>query len=171
MLKLDLMAIFAHVAQSGSFTAAALQLGLPKSTVSQRVAELEERLGLRLLHRSTRKLSLTEAGRIYLEHCQAMLDEAGAADAAVSILRDAPAGVLRITAPEASGLKLMPPLLAAFKRAYPQVEVQLTVTDAHLDLVAERIDVALRTGQLRDSSFISRRIGQVRRVLVAAPSC
>jgi len=168
-MKLDAMALFVQVAHSGSFTAAALASGLPKSTVSQRVAELEAALGVRLLHRTTRRLSLTAAGQVYLTHCATMLDAAHAADAAISRLRDEPAGNLRLTAPEASGILLLPPLLAAFHARYPAVTVECVITDAHLDLVAERIDLALRTGQLGDSSFVSRRVGKVRRVLVAAP--
>ena len=168
-MKLDAMALFVQVAASGSFTAAALASGLPKSTVSQRVAELEAALGVRLLHRTTRRLSLTAAGQVYLAHCETMLDAAHAADAAISRLRDEPAGNLRLTAPEASGILLLPPLLAAFHARHPAVTVECVITDAHLDLVAERIDLALRTGQLGDSSFVSRRVGTVRRVLVAAP--
>jgi DNA-binding transcriptional LysR family regulator len=169
-MKLDAMALFAQVAASGSFTGAALAAGLPKSTLSARVAELESALGVRLLHRTTRRLSLTAAGQVYLIHCQAMLDAANAADAAISRLRDEPAGHLRLTAPEASGILLLPPLLAAFQARHPAVTVECVITDAHLDLVAQRIDLALRTGQLADSSFVSRRVGEVRRVLVAAPA-
>ncbi|MDK2122434.1 LysR family transcriptional regulator [Parachitinimonas caeni] len=170
LLKLDQMAIFATVVECGSFTAAATQLGLPKSTVSQRLAELEQSIDLRLLQRSTRKLSLTEAGQVYLTHCQAMLEAARTADAAISQLRDAPAGALRITSPEASGLTLIPPMLAAFRKEFPQISVHSIVTDTHLDLIGDRIDLAFRTGRLHDSSFVSRKIGQVRRVLVAAPA-
>lgn len=169
-MKLDAMALFVQVAHAGSFTAAAGATGLPKSTVSQRVAELETALGVRLLHRTTRRLSLTAAGQVYLTHCETMLDAAHAADAAISRLRDEPAGNLRLTAPEASGILLLPPLLAAFHARYPAVSVECVITDAHLDLVAERIDLALRTGQLGDSSFVSRRVGTVRRVLVASPA-
>jgi len=169
-MKLDAMALFAQVAASGSFTSAAAVAGLPKSTVSARVAELESTLGVRLLHRTTRRLSLTAAGQVYLAHCQTMLDAAHAADAAISRLRDEPAGHLRLTAPEASGILLLPPLLAAFHARHPAITVDCVITDAHLDLVAERIDLALRTGQLGDSSFVSRRVGPVRRVLVAAPA-
>ncbi len=169
-MKLDAMALFVQVAHAGSFTAAATATGLPKSTVSQRVAELETALGVRLLHRTTRRLSLTAAGQVYLTHCETMLDAAHAADAAISRLRDEPAGNLRLTAPEASGILLLPPLLAAFHTRYPAVSVECVITDAHLDLVAERIDLALRTGQLGDSTFVSRRVGTVRRVLVAAPA-
>lgn len=168
--RLDAMALFARVADCGSFTAAARELGLPKSTLSQRVSELEDALGVRLLHRTTRRLSLSEAGRVYLEHCRAMLDAAAAADAAVSRLRSVPTGTLRITAPEASGTLLLPGLLAAFHQRYPDVALECVVTDATLDLVAERIDLALRTGRLADSSFVSRPVGPVRRVLVAAPA-
>ena len=169
-MKLDAMALFALVAREGSFTAAARVSGLPKSTVSQRVAELENLLGVRLLHRSTRRLTLSEAGQVYLQHCQVMLDAASAADAALSRLRDAPAGTLRITAPEASGTLLLPGLLEAFQQRHPAVTVECVISDAQLDLIAERIDLALRTGQLADSSFVSRRIGPVGRVLVAAPA-
>jgi DNA-binding transcriptional LysR family regulator len=169
-MKLDAMALFVQVAHAGSFTAAATATGLPKSTVSQRVAELETALGVRLLHRTTRRLSLTAAGQVYLTHCETMLDAAHAADAAISRLRDEPAGNLRLTAPEASGILLLPPLLAAFHARYPAVTIDCVITDAHLDLVAERIDLALRTGQLGDSTFVSRRVGTVRRVLVAAPA-
>lgn len=169
-MKLDAMALFAQVAASGSFTSAATVVGLPKSTVSARVAELERALGVRLLHRTTRRLSLTAAGQVYLTHCRAMLDAAQAADAAISRLRDEPAGHLRLTAPEASGTLLLPPLLAAFHETHPAITVDCVITDAQLDLVAERIDLALRTGQLGDSSFVSRRVGAVRRVLVAAPA-
>jgi len=169
-MKLDAMALFVQVAHAGSFTAAAAATGLPKSTVSQRVAELETALAVRLLHRTTRRLSLTAAGQVYLSHCETMLDAAHAADAAISRLRDEPSGNLRLTAPEASGILLLPPLLAAFHARYPAVSVECVITDAHLDLVAERIDLALRTGQLGDSSFVSRRVGTVRRVLVAAPA-
>uniref|UniRef100_UPI0035B495E3 LysR family transcriptional regulator n=1 Tax=Chitinimonas sp. TaxID=1934313 RepID=UPI0035B495E3 len=168
-LKLDQMAIFAQVCEAGSFTAAAALLHLPKSTVSQRVAELEDALGIRLLQRSTRRLSLTEAGQIYLGHCKMMLDAANAADAAVSRLRDSPSGSLRLTVPEATGICLMPDLLCAFRLRYPQVTVHCEVSDARLDLLGERIDLAFRTGKLDDSSYVSRRIGQVRRVLVASP--
>lgn len=169
-MKLDAMALFALVAREGSFTAAARQSGLPKSTVSQRVAELENTLGMRLLHRSTRRLSLSEAGQVYLQHCLVMLDAANAADAALSRLRETPVGTLRITAPEASGTLLLPPLLAAFSSRYPGVTVECVISDAQLDLIAERIDLALRTGELADSSFVSRRIGPVSRVLVASPA-
>lgn len=169
-MKLDAMALFVQVAHAGSFTAAASATGLPKSTVSQRVAELETALGVRLLHRTTRRLSLSAAGQVYLTHCETMLDAAHAADAAISRLRDEPAGNLRLTAPEASGILLLPPLLAAFHARYPAVTVECVITDAHLDLVAERIDLALRTGQLGDSTFVSRRVGTVRRVLVASPT-
>lgn len=169
-MKLDAMALFAQVAASGSFTSAAAVTGLPKSTVSARIAELEAALGVRLLHRTTRRLSLSTAGQVYLTHCRTMLEAANAADAAISRLRDEPGGHLRLTAPEASGILLLPPLLAAFRARHPAVTVDCVITDAHLDLVAERIDLALRTGQLGDSSFVSRRVGTIRRVLVAAPA-
>ncbi|WP_215779952.1 LysR family transcriptional regulator [Paludibacterium sp. B53371] len=170
MFPLNLMAIFARVAEAGSFTLAAEQLQLPKSTVSQRVAELEAILQIRLLQRTTRKLSLTEAGKTYLHYCQAMLEQVEAGNAALSLMRDQPAGSLRITSPEASAILLLPPLLADFEQRYPEVRVQLIASDEPLDLIAEGIDLAIRTGKLDDSSYVSRKIGSVRRQLVAAPA-
>ena len=167
--EFDRMAVFVQVVESGSFTAAAQALGLPKSTVSQQVARLEASLGVRLLQRSTRKLSLTAAGQLYVGHCQRMVEAGRAADAAVSRLRAAPAGQLRLTAPEASGVLLFAGLVPAFRRRYPLISVDMLVTDAHLDLIGERIDLAFRTGRLADSSFVSRHVGEVRRALVAAP--
>ena len=168
-MQLDAMALFALVAEHGSFTAAARQTGLPKSMVSQRIAQLEQAIGIRLLHRTTRKLSLTDAGQEYLLHCRRMLDAAHAADAAMSRLRQSPSGRLRITAPEAAGQMLLPGLIAAFRQRYPDVAVECVITDAYLDLVAERIDLALRAGKQTDSSYVARRIGSLRRVLVASP--
>lgn len=168
-MQLDAMALFAWVAETGSFTATARQTGLPKSTVSQRIAQLEQSIGIRLLHRTTRKLSLTDAGQIYLTHCRRMLNAALAADAAMSRLRQAPSGKLRITAPEAAGQIILPELIAAFGQRYPDVEVECIITDERLDLVTERIDLAIRAGQQTDSSLVVRHIGPLRRVLVASP--
>ncbi|MFT4172119.1 MAG: LysR family transcriptional regulator [Rhodocyclaceae bacterium] len=170
MLDLEHMAIFAQVADSGSFTAAARLLGLPKSTVSQRIAQLEASLGVRLIVRTTRRLSLTHAGQIYHAECRKVVDAAEAANATMSRLREAPTGALRITVPEASGIRLFPALITAFHARHPGVRVDCVVTDAHLDLVAERIDLAFRTGVLADSSFVSRRLATIRRVLVASPA-
>lgn len=168
--EFDRMAVFVQVVESGSFTAAAQALGLPNSTVSQHLSRLEAALGVRLLQRSTRKPGLTAAGQLYLGHCQRMVEAGRAADAAVSRLRDAPAGQLRITAPEASGVLLFSELVPAFRRRYPLIDVDMMVTDTHLDLIGERIDLALRTGWLEDSGFVGRRLGEVRRALLASPA-
>ncbi|MBV1775290.1 LysR family transcriptional regulator [Burkholderiaceae bacterium DAT-1] len=170
MQSLDTMALFALVVEAGSFTAAATQSGLPKSTVSQRIAELEAGLNLRLLHRTTRKLSLTDAGRTYLEYCQRVRDAALAGEAALSRLSGQPAGKLRITAPDITTQTLLPDVLAGFQQRWPHVTLEVFATDAHLDLIGEGIDLAIRMGRLEDSSFVSRRLGQVRRVLVASPA-
>ncbi|GGY24916.1 LysR family transcriptional regulator [Paludibacterium paludis] len=170
MQRLDAMVLFAEVADCGSFSAAARHLGVPKSTVSQQIALLEGQLGVRLLHRTTRRVSLTDAGAALLPHCRTLRDAARAAEAAVSRRRLSPSGTLRITAPEASGIALLPDILDGFGRRYPEVRVETVITDRHLDLVAERIDIALRTGRLDDSSFISRRIGRVGRALAASPA-
>jgi len=170
MPSLDTIAQFVQVIDSGSFTHAARVLALPKSTLSQRIAQLEEELGVRLLQRSTRRLSLTTAGQAFLGHARAMHASARAAQTAVSRLREENVGRLRVTAPEASGQALFAPLVAAFRERYPRIELDFLVTDAHLDLVAEGVDLAFRTGRLVDSTLVSRRIAQVTRLLVASPA-
>lgn len=167
--QLQDMALFALVAECGSFTAAAQRAGLPKSSVSQRVSQLEQKLGLRLLNRTTRQLNLTFAGERYLEHCQAMLSAAERADMALQRLRDNPSGRLRITAPAGLGATLLPRLAADFQRQYPDVSLEISVSDAMVDLVQEGVDAALRTGKPQDSTLIGRRLGYAPRYLLAAP--
>ncbi|MCS3454795.1 DNA-binding transcriptional LysR family regulator [Aeromonas sp. BIGb0405] len=167
--ELELMGIFATVVEQGSFTAAAELLGMPKSSVSQKISRLESLLGMRLLQRTTRRLSLTPQGEIYVEHCQALLNVARGAHLAMARLREAPAGKVRITAPEATGTLLLGKILAEFRLLYPEVVIELTLSDEQLDLVAKGYDLALRAAPLKDSSLICRQIGQVARHLVAAP--
>ncbi|EIM1707068.1 LysR family transcriptional regulator [Aeromonas dhakensis] len=169
-VELELMGLFATVVEQGSFTGAAELLGMPKSSVSQKISRLESQLGVRLLQRTTRRLSLTPQGEIYVEQCRALLALARSANLAMARLRAAPAGRVRITAPEATGTLLLGRILAEFRALYPEVVLELTLCDEQLDLVGEGYDLALRAAPLKDSSLICRRIGQVPRHLVAAPA-
>ncbi|TNI85549.1 LysR family transcriptional regulator [Aeromonas sobria] len=164
------MGLFATVVEQGSFTRAAELLGMPKSSVSQKISRLEAQLGVRLLQRTTRKLSLTPQGELYVEHCQGLLVLARSANLAMARLRSAPAGRVRITAPEATGTLLLGKILAEFRALYPEVVLELTLSDEQEDLVGEGYDLALRAAPLKDSSLICRRIGQVARHLVASPA-
>lgn len=165
----DDMILLAEVAEAQSFTQAGTQLGLPKSTVSQRIARLEERLGLRLLNRSTRHVSLTSAGQVYLEHCRRVRAEARAAAMAMETLKDQPVGTLRITCPEITASHFMPAFLHGFTLAYPGIAVHLIATNRPLDIIGERVDFAFRVGAVTGQNLITRRLSAIRRVLVAAP--
>lgn len=163
------MALFALVAECGSFTAAARRAGLPKSSVSQRISHLENSLGIRLLNRTTRTLNLTFAGEHYLVHCREMLTASERADHAIQRLRQNPSGRLRITSPAGIGATLLARMNARFQEAYPDVMLEVSVSDDIRDLVLEGFDVALRTGKPQDSSLIGRLIGHCPRHLLAAP--
>ncbi|WP_336803593.1 LysR family transcriptional regulator [Erwinia aphidicola] len=168
--QLQDMALFALVAECGSFTAAATRAGLPKSSVSQRVSQLEQALGLRLINRTTRQLNLTFAGERYLVHCQEMLAASERASMAIERLRDNPSGRLRITSPAGIGATLLARFNAGFQRQFPDVTLEVSVSDEIRDLVQDGFDVALRTGRPQDSSLIGRRIGYCERMLVASPA-
>lgn len=160
--------VFLRVVQSGSFSAAARQLGMPKSTVSRKVSELEGHVRARLLQRTTRQLGLTDVGRIFYEHAVRIAAEVDEAAQAVGRMQAAPRGLLRVTAPLSFGM--LGAILAEYMRTYPEVQVELLCTDRQVDLVDERFDVAIRAGKLADSSLTARAIGVIQRVLVAAPS-
>lgn len=163
------MAVFSEVAAAGSMTAAARQLGMTPSAVSQQLRLLEASLGLALLHRSTRKLTLTEAGARYLEGCNAMVAAARAAEQALARHRDEPEGELRIAAPIGFG-SLLAEALAPL-RQYPKLSLSLLVDDTVIDLIEARVDIALRVvGQLPDSSLVARRLGAMQAQMCAAPN-
>lgn len=164
------MILLAEVAEARSFTAAGLRLGMPKSTVSQRIAKLEQLLDLKLLNRSTRQVSLTSAGLIFLEHCQRVRAEVQAGATAMGNVKDQPAGALRITCPEVTATYFMPDLLHRFAQAFPRITVQLIATNRPLDIVGERIDFAFRVGEVTDQTLIIRRLSSIRRILVASPT-
>ena len=163
---------FARVAEKGSFTGAARALNIPKSRLSRRVAELEQRLGLRLLQRTTRHLVLTEVGRQFLLHCQAMVAEAEAATALALQVHSSPRGRLRVSCPGAMAQDQLAGLLPAFLGAYPDIRLELLVVNRRVDLVEEGIDVALRVrppGE-EDALLATRRFLTSCSVCVAAPA-
>jgi len=170
MDSLDDMILLAEVAETGSFTKGGQRLAMPKSTVSQRIAQLETRLGLRLLNRSTRQVTLTAAGQVYLAYCHRVRDEARKATAAMGHLKAQPEGRLRITCPEITASHFMPGFLRGFALSHPAITVELIATNRPLDLLQERIDFAFRVGAPQGQDMILRRISQIRRVLVAAPA-
>lgn len=163
---------FVKVVQEGSFTAAAHVLKTPKTRISRKVQELEERLGAQLLNRTTRSLKLTEAGTIYFQHCEAVVRDLEDAENAVAALHERPRGWLRITAPHWLGTRLLAPLLAEFRRFYPDVHPQLLLGHQVTDLVVQEIDIAFRIwdGPLPDSSANARRLGSMPMGVYAAPS-
>ncbi len=171
MGQLDLNAarVLVRVVQAGSFRAAALQLGMPKTSVSRKVAELEEYLGAQLLRRTTRTLSLTDAGAAFVEQAEGAIARFTSAERAVSEQQREPRGLLRVTATVTVGQTLLAPLLAEFLQAYPAVEVSLHLTDRHVDVVAERFDVALRIGALADSSLVAQHVVSSGLQLFASP--
>jgi DNA-binding transcriptional LysR family regulator len=154
--------------QAGSFTAAARALDMPKSSVSRKVSELEDRLGVRLLQRTTRKLGLTDAGRLYFDRSSRIVAEMEEAEQAVAQTQSAPRGLLRVTAPLSFGM--LGPMMAAFLQRHPDVQVELVCTDRRVDLVDEGFDVAIRAGPLDDSTLIARSLGVLERVLIASPA-
>lgn len=168
-LNLNDLAIFALVVKNRSFTQASLEAGISKSWVSQKISQMESTLGIKLLNRTTRALSLTLGGEILFEHCQTMLNEVVQAENHLREYAKTPSGKLVITCPEISGLELFPNLLHDFNLLYPQIRTRLIITDQFLDLTQHGIDFAFRTGKLTDSELVSRFIGRVPRCLVASP--
>ncbi len=164
------MQVFVRVAALGSFSAAARALGLSQTMVTKHVGALEDRLGVKLFHRTTRRLALTEAGRRYLEACERILAEIEEAEASASLDRIEPRGTLRLNVPLTFGLRQVVPALTAFSRLHPAVAVDLGLADRYVDLIEEGWDLAVRIGRLKDSSLVARRLAACRTVVCAAPS-
>ncbi len=164
------LATFAAVVRGGSFTAAAERLGVSKSVVSRRVASLEERLGVRLLNRTTRRQDLTEPGLAVYERSARLLDEAAEAEIAASVHAETPRGLLTVNAPGQLSRSLLVPLLPAFQAKYPEVRVALRASDRFQDVVGAGFDLTLRIGgALDDASFVARRLSPVRLIVAASP--
>jgi DNA-binding transcriptional LysR family regulator len=164
------MVVFAKVVETASFTAAAQALGLNKSAVSKQVQRLEQSLSARLLHRTTRKLTLTEAGQALCEHAEQVARLAGAAQDAVSQLASRPAGLLRMTASAAYGAHVLAPLLGEFHRLYPDVRLALTLVDRHVHLTEEGMDLAIRLTDQPDPSLAGRPLHRCDWVVCASPA-
>lgn len=169
MMTLNHMATFAAVVKQGSFTAAAQSLGLSKPVVSKQITQLEQSLGVRLLNRTTRRLHLTEAGEVFNTHCQSVVTQANIAEQAVAPLQKDPCGTLMVTAPQCLALSLFQDLLPAFQDRYPRITLDMNITGEMVDLVEQGIDVALRIGELMDSSLMARRLGPFEFVTCASP--
>ncbi|MCG3729401.1 LysR family transcriptional regulator [Vibrio cincinnatiensis] len=149
---------FVAVAEAGSFTLAAQRLSTSIANISRRVLQLEERLGVKLLVRTTRKVSLTEAGGVYYQQCRVLVDGLQQAEQAVTQMQHSPSGKIKVTAPVTYGEQKIAPLLHDFLLLYPQLELELILTNRKLDLIEQGIDLAVRLGKLEDSSFMARKL-------------
>jgi len=165
------MSVFKRVAELGSFSATARETGLSQSTISKHVAALEQRLGTKLLNRSTRQLNLSEAGQEYYKHCIRILDDIAESESTIGRGQSQPAGTLRITTPVMFGRLFIAPMLWEFLETYPDISIELIMDDHYVDLIKEGMDLAIRAGrQLPDSTLVARKLGHCpEQVLVASP--
>ncbi|MHC8371938.1 LysR substrate-binding domain-containing protein [Pseudomonas sp. MDT1-85] len=172
MQDLNDLYYFAKVVEAGGFAAAGRLLGIPKSRLSRRIAELEDRLGARLLQRTTRQLNLTAVGERYLRHCQAMLLEAEMADEAVASMSSEPRGRLRVSCPVGLAHQMLPGVISSFLEKFPQVQLEVMLLNRRVDLINEGIDVALRVRDLGDEDplLVTRRLRQAQMLMVASPA-
>ena len=170
MNRLDAMSILVAVVDAGSLSAAARRLGMPLATVSRRIGELESQLKTRLLHRTTRQLSLTEAGGSYVAACRRILEEVGEAERAATGEYASPKGELVVTAPVVFGRLHVVPVVAEFLAHYQEIDIKLMLTDRVVHLMDEHADVAIRIGELPDSTMMATGVGTVRRVICASPA-
>ncbi len=169
MELLNDMALFVEVVKARSFRRAAEMIGMPNSTLSRRISGLEKAIGLRLLHRTTRRIELTEAGRLYFERCKRIVDEARLAHEQLGEMLDQPSGVLRASLPVDFANIYLAPLIAEFARRYPGISFEFDLTPRRVDLVTEPFDVAIRMGESPDSNLIARTLARLPRHLYASP--
>lgn len=169
MFDLNDVVVFARVVEAGSFTAAARLLAMPKTTVSRRIAALEREVGVRLLQRTTRSLSMTDAGRLYYEQSSQALRTLEEANLRLAEARAEPTGIIRISAPVGFGPYFLNRAVVDFLEMYPKTKVELRLTDERLNLVEDGIDLAFRTGVLQDSTLVARKLGVAPRLLCASP--
>jgi DNA-binding transcriptional LysR family regulator len=170
MDRLEGMTVLLAAVDAGSLSAASRHLRIPLATVSRRVSELEEHLGIRLLLRGSRRLTLTDAGRDYVESCRRIVEDVAEAERAASGEYRRPQGELIISAPTTMGRTHAMPVAVEFLRAHPEVRMRVQLTDRSVNLLEEHVDVALRIGELPDSSLIAARVGLIREVLCASPA-
>ena len=170
MDRLESMSVFVAVVAAGSFSGASRQLRMPLPTVSRKVADIESHLKAKLLVRSTRKLVLTDAGQAYVEDCKRILEAVTEAERGASGEYNEPQGELTITAPIVFGRRHVVPIVTEFLRAYARVDVRLLLADRTLNLVEDRVDLAVRIGPLPDSRLVASKIGQIRRAVCASPA-
>ena len=170
MDKLTSMLVFTKVAKAGSFASAAKELGLSRAMATKHVMQLENGLGIRLLNRTTRNLSLTEVGMVYLERCLQILDEMEEMEIAVTRLQTEPRGTLKVNATPFFGAYHLAPAIAAYTELYPDVSVDLILQAGYVDLIEEGFDLAIHLDELRDSSLIARKLGSSQRVVCGAPA-
>ncbi len=168
-MDLNDIVVFTKVVETRSFTGAAEQLGLPKSTVSRKLAQLEERLGVRLVQRTTRKLALTDIGEMYYERAARIVADLQAAEQVVMDMQQSPRGRLRVTAPIDLSALYLGRIIADFSVAHPEVYVELDGTDRVVDLIEEGFDLGIRLGPLPESTLIAKKLGTIQSVLCAAP--
>ncbi|AWN35060.1 LysR family transcriptional regulator [Methylobacterium radiodurans] len=170
MISLESIRIFMRSADTGSFSAAGRDLRLSPSVISYRIQNLEKHLGCLLLTRTTRRMSLTEAGRIFYDRCLDITSAVERAEKSVETAGATPRGTLKVTAPLGLGRRVVAPLIPRFRERHQEADVHLRLSDHLLDLVQEAVDVAIRLSQMRDSSFTLRKVASVERVLCASPS-
>jgi DNA-binding transcriptional LysR family regulator len=169
-MQLNETLAFVTVVEAGSFTEAGRRLGMPKSTLSKQVSRLEERLGARLLQRTTRKLSLTETGQAYFDRCSAAIEDLRNAERVAQDVSGTPKGKLKVTAPFDFGRQYLAGLMADFHRRYPDIEIELLMSQRRIDMFEEGIDVALRGGAQPDSSLVAREIFGSELLFCASPA-
>ncbi len=166
---LEGITVFVSVINTGSFTAAARALGHSTSYISKEITRLERRLASRLLNRTTRTISLTDAGRAYYERCSQMILDAENAERSINHLQETPAGLLRVNAPASFGSRHLLDIIARFMQRFPDVKLEIEFNDRMIDVVAEGFDVVIRVGEIKDSNLIARKLTSSRAVVVASP--
>lgn len=170
MDRLTEMEAFATVVDQGGFTDAARKLGISKSAVSKHVSSLETRLGARLLNRTTRRVSPTEIGLAYYDRARRVLNDAGEADALVTSMQSAPSGLLRVSVATDFGVNHLSPVLGEFLHSYPDITVNMILNNRYVELISEGFDMAIRVGDLEDSSLRARKLTETHKRMIAAPS-
>lgn len=169
MDRLTEMEAFATVVDQGGFTDAAHKLGISKSAISKHVSALEARLGARLLNRTTRRVSPTDIGLAYYDRARQVLNDAGEADALVTSMQSAPSGLLRVAVATDFGVSLLSPILGEFLRQYPEISVNMVLSNRYIELISEGFDLAIRVGEMEDSSLRARKLTETSQKMVASP--